>query len=60
MMRARGPCSEPIIVSGAVVAKVSDDQMPKLIKAGKAVWNAYYMTHIPIIMYARRYFEGAG
>lgn len=52
-----GPCTEPITVSGAVVGKVSDEQMPELIKAGKAVWNAYYMLHEPILMYARRHVE---
>jgi len=52
-----GPCTEPIMVSGAVVGKVSEAQMPVLIKAGKAVWNAYYMLHEPILMYARRHVE---
>jgi hypothetical protein len=49
-----GPCTEPITVSGAVVAKVSEDQMPLLRKAGEAVWDHYYMKHTPIIMNARR------
>ena len=52
-----GPCTEPITVSGAVVGKVSEGEMPELIKAGMAVWNAYYMLHEPILMYARRYEE---
>lgn len=50
-----GLCTEPITVSGAVVGKVSEDQMPDLIRAGRAVWNAYYMLHEPILMYARRH-----
>ena len=45
-----GPCTEPITVRGAVVGKVPEDQMLELVKAGKAVWNAYYMTHNPITM----------
>jgi len=49
-----GPCTEPITVNGAVVAKVPDEQMPDLRKAGQAVWNSYYMTHEPITMTARR------
>ena len=49
-----GHCTEPITVSGAVVGKVSADQMSELRKAGKAVWNAYYIAHKPILMYARR------
>jgi len=49
-----GPCTEPITVSGAVVAKVSQDQMPLLRKAGETVWDHYYMKHTPILMTARR------
>jgi hypothetical protein len=49
-----GPCTEPITVSGAVVAKVSEDQMRNLIKAGKAVWSHYYLKHTPITMIVRR------
>ena len=45
-----GPCTEPIEVRGAVVAMVPEEQMSELIKAGRAVWNAYYMTHEPITM----------
>ena len=52
-----GPCTEPITVSGAVVGKVSEGEMPELIKAGMAVWNAYYMLHEPILMYAWRCVE---
>ena len=49
-----GPCTEPITVSGAVVAKVSQDQIPLLRKAGETVWDHYYMKHTPILMTARR------
>ena len=50
-----GPCTEPITVSGAVVAKVQPEDMPKLIKAGETVWNHYYILHTPITMTARRH-----
>jgi hypothetical protein len=49
-----GPCTEPITVNGAVVAKVDEDEMPMLRKAGEAVWSHYYMKHTPITMIARR------
>lgn len=49
-----GPCTEPITVSGAVVAKVSEAEMPKLRRAGETVWDHYYMKHTPITMIARR------
>ncbi|MCW4051099.1 MAG: hypothetical protein NWE89_15350 [Candidatus Bathyarchaeota archaeon] len=49
-----GPCTEPITVSGAVVGKVVEEDIPLLRKAGKAVWNHYYMIHEPILMTARR------
>ncbi|MHA2394858.1 MAG: hypothetical protein ACXAEX_23255 [Promethearchaeota archaeon] len=49
-----GPCTEPIIVSGAVVGKVSSDQLHLLRKAGLEVWNHYYLKHTPITMIARR------
>lgn len=49
-----GPCTEPITVSGAVVAKVSEAEMPKLMRAGETVWDHYYMKHTKITMIARR------
>ncbi|MFH2112708.1 MAG: hypothetical protein ABIJ47_15780 [Candidatus Bathyarchaeota archaeon] len=49
-----GPCTEPITVNGAVVARVPDDELPQLRKAGQAVWDHYYMRHTPITMTARR------
>jgi len=49
-----GPCTEPITVKGAVVAKVADEDIATLRRAGEAVWNAYYMTHEPITMVVRR------
>ena len=49
-----GPCTEPVSVRGAVVARVDEGDMPSLREAGRAVWNAYYMTHEPITMIARR------
>jgi hypothetical protein len=49
-----GPCTEPITVSGAVVGRVSPNQLRLLRKAGVAVWNHYYLKHTPITMIARR------
>jgi len=49
-----GPCTEPVTVRGAVVAKVDPGDMPALREAGKAVWEAYYTRHEPITMVARR------
>ena len=49
-----GPCTEPIMANGAVVAKVDEANIPMLRKAGEAVWNHYYMKHTPITMIARR------
>jgi hypothetical protein len=50
-----GPCTEPITVSGAVVAKIPETQYPELRKAGETVWNNYYRLHTPITMTARRH-----
>ena len=49
-----GPCTEPITVSGAIVAKVNEEEIPQLRKAGEAVWSHYYLKHTPITMIARR------
>ena len=49
-----GPCTEPITVSGAVVAQVPQEELPLLRKAGEAVWKHYYIEHTPITMTARR------
>jgi len=49
-----GPCTEPLPARGSLVAKVREEDMDDLVKAGKAVWNAQYMTHRPMIMIARR------
>jgi hypothetical protein len=45
-----GPCTEPVTVNGAVVARVPDDELPQLRRAGEAVWDHYYMRHKPITM----------
>jgi len=50
-----GPCTEPITVSGAVVAKIQPEDMLNLIKVGETVWNHYYLLHTPITMTARRH-----
>lgn len=49
-----GPCTEPLPSRGSVVAKVDKDDMKKLVTAGRAVWMAQYMTHLPMGMIARR------
>ena len=49
-----GPCTEPLPTRGAVVARIEQQQMDNLVKGGKYVWNAQYLTHIPAIMIARR------
>ena len=50
-----GPCTEPITVSGAVVAKIPENQFSQLRKAGETVWKHYYLLHTPIMMTAGRY-----
>ena len=50
-----GPCTEPITVSGAVVAKIPENQFSQLRKAGKTVWKHYYLLHTPITMTAGRH-----
>jgi hypothetical protein len=49
-----GSCTEPITVSGAVVGKVSPEELPLLRRAGQEVWNHYYKKHTPITMIAGR------
>ena len=49
-----GPCTEPLPARGSVVGKVDEGDMDNLLKAGRAVWNAQYMTHRPMIMVAGR------
>lgn len=49
-----GPCTEPLPARGSVVGKVDEEDMDDLVKAGRAVWNAQYITHKPVIMEVRR------
>ncbi len=49
-----GACTEPLPARGSIVGKVVEDDWDKMLKAGKAVWNAQYRTHKPMIMYAWR------
>jgi hypothetical protein len=49
-----GPCTEPLPARGSVVGKVDAEDMGNLARAGKAVWDAQYLTHRPMIMVARR------
>jgi len=49
-----GPCTEPLPARGSVVARTIPDDMSDLVRAGKYVWNAQYLTHQPVIMITRR------
>lgn len=49
-----GPCTEPLSARGSVVGKVVEEDIGNMLKAGRAVWDAQYMTHRPIFMVARR------
>jgi hypothetical protein len=49
-----GPCTEPLPARGSVVGRVEEKSMNNLMKAGKAVWEAQYLTHTPILMIVRR------
>lgn len=46
--------TEPLLAAGSVVAKVDNEQIDDLMKAGKAVWNAQFMTHKLMTMTIRR------
>ncbi len=49
-----GRCTEPLPSRGPVVAKVNEEDMEALLKAGRAVWSSQYLMHDPIVMIARR------
>lgn len=49
-----GPCTEPLPARGSVVARVDEEDMDNLVKGGKYVWNAQYITHLPTIMVVKR------
>jgi hypothetical protein len=52
---AYGPhITEPLASSGSWIAKVDPDCLDDLMKAGKTVWNAQYMTHRLVTMTVRR------
>lgn len=46
--------TEPLPARGSVVAKVDPDCLDDLMKAGKIVWNAQYMTHHLVTMMVKR------
>jgi len=50
-----GPCTEPLPARGGIVGKVVKEDWENMLKAGKAVWHAQYMTHKPFFMVARRW-----
>jgi hypothetical protein len=42
--------TEPLLSGGSVVAQVYEEDLDKLMEAGKYVWNAQYFTHkVPIM-----------
>lgn len=46
MKFAYGPdITEPVVAPGAVIARVGDEDLDKLMKAGENVWHAQYITH---------------
>ena len=49
-----GICTEPVLAPGSIVAMVDEEDMNDYVKVGKAVWNSQYITHVPMIMVARR------
>ena len=54
MAVAYGPhITEPLVGRGSVAAKVDKEDLDNLMKAGKGVWNAQYMTHRLVIMTVR-------
>jgi len=49
-----GPCTEPLPARSSVTAEVDEKDMSNLVKAGRAVWNAQYVTHRPMVLIVRR------
>jgi hypothetical protein len=49
-----GRSTECLQAPGTVIAKVESTQMKALAEAGKYVWNAQYITHVPTIMTVSR------
>ncbi len=49
-----GPLTEPLPARGAIAATVVPEDMADLVRVGKAVWNAQYITHKLMVMVARR------
>lgn len=49
-----GGSTETLFAPGCVIGKVETSQLGELIKAGKYVWDAQYLTHRLAIMYASR------
>lgn len=46
--------TEPLLAAGSVVAEVDKEHLDDLMEAGKAVWNAQYITHKLMTMTIRR------
>ena len=49
-----GKVTEPAPAWGPVVAEVDNEFEKDFVRAGKAVWQAQYRTHEPMIMMAKR------
>ena len=49
-----GRSTETLFAPGCLVGRVNEDQMADLIRAGKFVWEAQYLTHHLAVMYAGR------
>lgn len=52
---AYGPhITEPLVSSGAWIAKIEKEHLDDLMKAGMSIWNAQYMTHHLVTMVVKR------
>ena len=49
-----GRSTETLFAPGCIIGRVKENQMRDLIKAGKYVWDAQYITHRLAIMNAKR------
>jgi len=49
-----GVVTEPLPAGAPVVAKIDKNDLEKNYQAGRAVWQAQYVTHLTVIMVARR------
>lgn len=52
-----GPCTEPLPSPGPVISYVGEKDMEKLVRAGRAVWQAQFYSHEPVTMMVSRVVE---